>query len=76
MALEFDYEVDGEKVMRAFYRATFLTAQELWRVRAVYIDPHELVADDQEGALWRVPFIVGWNHSVVFAEPKEVDGSA
>lgn len=47
--------VNVEDVRRAYYDS--LSAEQMfWWVRAVLLDPPELIVDDDEGGLYRVPF--------------------
>lgn len=45
---------------------------EWWWIRAIYIDPNELIVDaDDEGALYRVPFVID-GETVTFSDPTKV----
>lgn len=42
-----------------------------WWCRDVLIDPHEVIADDDEGNLWAVPFTTDGKDTVTFGEPEK-----
>jgi hypothetical protein len=65
--------VNLEDVQRSFYDdfATQDNGRYWWWVRAVLLDPNELVADDDEGGLYRVPFATSGD-SVSFQDPIPV----
>lgn len=44
-----------------------------WWPIGIYVDPDEIIADDDEGHLWRVPFATDGNDTVTFDEPVRVD---
>jgi hypothetical protein len=59
-----------DDIRRAYYDQ--LDADQMWWwIRAIYIDPNELIVDDDEGDLYRVPFEVN-GEEVTFSEPKSV----
>lgn len=62
-----------EDVRRNFYDeyATQETGRYWWWVRAVLLDPNELIVDDDEGGLYRVPFTVN-GETIVFDDPISV----
>lgn len=68
-----DRHIDATKVQNSFLRLTFETDYRLWRPRCIYTDPEVLIAEDETGELWRIAFIVGWEHSICFAEPQRVE---
>ncbi len=43
-----------------------------WWCRDVLIDPHEVIADDDEGNLWSVPFETDGKDTIIFGEPVKV----
>lgn len=43
-----------------------------WWVREVRVDPDEIIADDDEGGLWAVPFSTDGEDEVTFGEPQRV----
>ncbi len=43
-----------------------------WWARDVRFDPNEVVADDEEGNLWSVPFSTDGEDAITFAEPARV----
>lgn len=62
--------VNIEDVRRQYYDS--LDAGQLfWWVRAIYVDPNELIVDDDEGGLYRVPFEVKGD-GVDFGEASQV----
>jgi hypothetical protein len=62
--------VNVEDVRRAYYDS--LEANQMWWwIRAIYIDPNELIVDDDEGQLYRVAYTVN-GEEVEFAEAQEV----
>jgi len=63
-------QVTVEDLRRQYYES--LTGdQAWWWIRAIYLDPNELIVDDDEGSLFRVTFDVN-GEDITFAEPKEV----
>lgn len=62
--------VNVEDVRRDYYD-TLNSDQMWWWIRAIYLDPNELIVDDDDGALYRVPFTVS-GEAVSFADPVEV----
>jgi hypothetical protein len=63
-------QVTVEDLRRQYYES--LTGdQAWWWIRAIYLDPNELIVDDDEGSLFRVEFDVSGDN-ITFAEPKEV----
>ena len=44
-----------------------------WWIRAIYLEPAtELIVDDDEGSLYRVPFTIASDDSITFSEPAPV----
>lgn len=43
-----------------------------WWARDVRVDPNEIIADDDEGGLYRIPFETDGEDEVTFGEPEEV----
>jgi hypothetical protein len=63
-------QVTVEDLRRQFYES--LTGdQAWWWIRAIYLDPNELIVDDDEGSLYRVNFDVNGDE-ISFEDPKEV----
>jgi hypothetical protein len=59
-----------EDLRRQYYES--LTGdQAWWWIRAIYLDPNELIVDDDEGSLYRVTFDVSGDN-ITFGDPKEV----
>lgn len=65
--------VNLEDVRRSFYDQAS-PEQFWWWIRAIYIDPNELIVDDDEGGLFRIPFSTGDgdNAEVTFQEAQPV----
>jgi hypothetical protein len=63
--------VNVEDVRRQYYDS--LNADQMWWwIRAIYIDPNELIVqDDDSGELFRVPFNVSGD-TVEFSDPEQV----
>jgi hypothetical protein len=61
--------IDPLRVRSAYYGLT--SDRPSWWIRAIYLDPNELIVDDDEGTLYRVPFTVSGD-KITFAEPVEV----
>lgn len=59
--------LDVEDVRRQFYE-TLGPGQEWWWIRSVRLDPDELIVDDDEGHLYRVPFTIDGD-STTFGKP-------
>jgi hypothetical protein len=63
-------QVTVEDLRRQYYES--LTGdQSWWWIRAIYLDPNELIVDDDEGSLYRVSFDVSGDN-ITFADAKEV----
>jgi hypothetical protein len=62
--------VNVDDVRRAYY-GQLDSAQYWWWIRAIYIDPNELIVDDDEGQLYRVAFSINGDE-VEFQDPQEV----
>lgn len=43
-----------------------------WWARSIRVDPNEIIADDDEGNLWSVPFSTDGADAVTFGEPVKV----
>lgn len=63
--------VNVEDVRRQYYDS--LNADQMWWwIRAIYVDPNELIVqDDDSGDLYRVPFSVSGD-AVEFSDPEQV----
>lgn len=65
-------EADVDKVIDTFY-AEFCTDERYWWwARAVRVDPNVIIADDDEGSLWRVPIQTDGDQNITFGEPERV----
>lgn len=62
--------VNLEDVRRSYYDS-LEASQMWWWIRAVYLDPNELIVDDDEGELYRVPFTIS-GEDIEFDDPKQV----
>lgn len=63
-------QVTVEDLRRQFYDS--LSAETpFWWIRSIYLDPNELIVDDDDGGLMRVGFSVS-GEEVSFDDPKEV----
>lgn len=64
--------VNVDDVRRAFYNELGAMDLDNWSwIRAIYLDPNELIVDDDDGSLWRVPFTISGD-TVEFTDPQEV----
>ena len=64
---------DVSKVVDLFYAQSEPGDPEYWWwVRAVWTDPNQLIVDDEEGHLYRIPFSSGADGTVTFGDPQEV----
>lgn len=63
-----------EDVRRAFYEDVATGDQFWWWIRSVELDPeNQLIVDDDDGCLYRVPFSVGDDGNIEFSDPIEVE---
>lgn len=62
--------VNVDDVRRAYYDSLD-SAQTWWWIRAIYLNPNELIVDDDEGTLYRVAFAITGDN-VAFTDPVEV----
>lgn len=63
-------QVDVDDVRRAYYSEA-PSEQTWWWIRAIQLNPTELIVDDDEGGLYRVPFAVSGD-DVTFSDPVQV----
>lgn len=66
-----ELSVSTEDVRRAWYDQHESGPMAWWWIRELNLDPTELIVDDEEGHLYRVPFTVAGT-GVTFGEPSEV----
>lgn len=62
--------VNVDDIRRAYFD-TLDGAQLWWWVRGIYLDPNELIVDDDEGQLYRVPFTIN-GEDIEFDDPVEI----
>jgi hypothetical protein len=64
--------VDAEDLRREFYNyAPQLDLGDWVWIRSIYVDPNELIVDDDDGSLYRVAYSIA-NDVITFGEPQEV----
>lgn len=69
-ASEVNAAVNVDDVRRAYYDS--LNADQMWWwIRAIYVDPNELIVDDDEGQLYRVAYTISGDE-VEFADASPV----
>lgn len=65
-------QIDADDVKRAFYNDFATGDKYWWWIRAVRLDPNEIIVDDEDnGQLYRVPFTVN-DRAVSFGDPQAV----
>lgn len=69
MATKIAATVEVEDVRRSYYES--LPQDSWWWIRSVRLDPNELIVDDDNGTLYRVPFEIAGDE-VTFGEATEV----
>lgn len=62
--------INADDVRRSYYES-LEASQMWWWIRSMYLDPNELIVDDDEGGLYRVPFDVS-GEEVTFQEAQAV----
>lgn len=65
-------EADVDKVIDVFYSEFCVDDRYWWWARAVRVDPNVIIADDDEGSLWRVPIQTDGDQNITFGEPERV----
>lgn len=65
-------EADVDRVIDVFYAEFCVDERYWWWARAVRVDPNVIIADDDEGSLWRVPINTDADQNVTFGEPERV----
>jgi Mu-like prophage I protein len=63
-------QVNVDDVRRSYYDS-LESSQMWWWIRAIQLDPNELIVDDDEGGLYRVPFTID-GEEVTFGEAAKV----
>ena len=65
-------EADVDKVVDTFYAEFCTDDRYWWWARAVRVDPNVIIADDDEGSLWRVPIQTDGDQTITFGDPERV----
>lgn len=65
-------EADVDKVIDVFYTEFCVDDRYWWWARSVRVDPNVIIADDDEGSLWRVPINTDADQNITFGEPERV----
>jgi len=65
-------EADVDRVIDVFYSDFCVDDRYWWWARAVRVDPNVIIADDDEGSLWRVPINTDADQNITFGEPERV----
>jgi hypothetical protein len=65
-------EADVGRVIDVFYAEFCVDERYWWWARAVRVDPNVIIADDDEGSLWRVPINTDADQNITFGEPERV----
>lgn len=63
---------DIEQVRSSFYNDFAVDDRYWWWPRSIWTDPNELIVDDDEGHLYRVPFTSDDDGNISFGEPVKV----
>lgn len=65
-------KADVDKVLRAFFNE-WAQDEKYWHwPRAVWTDPNEIIVDNDEGGLYRLPFSSDEQQNVTFGDPVDV----
>lgn len=67
-----DAAADIDKVVDVFCSEFCEEERYWWWPRSVWADPNQIIADGDDGSLYRVPFSTDSGQNVTFAEPIEV----
>jgi len=65
-------EADVDRVIDVFYAEFCVDERYWWWARAVRVDPNVIIADDDEGSLWRIPIQTDADQNITFGEPERV----
>lgn len=65
-------EADVDAVIETFYSEFCVDDRYWWWARAIRVDPNVVIADDDEGSLWRVPIQTDGDQNITFGEPERV----
>jgi hypothetical protein len=65
-------QANCDDVRREFMDQVAVGDQYWWWIRAMLIDPNELIVDDDEGQLYRMSYAIATNGDVTFGDPQEV----
>lgn len=63
---------DTDKIIQTFWTEFAKEDRYWWWVRSIWTDPNELIVDDDEGHLFRLPFASDGEGNVTFGDPTEV----
>lgn len=65
-------QVTVEDLRRSWYdNIRSDSSKSMWWIRSIYMEPNELICDDDQGGLWRVPFTIK-DDAVEFNDPTQV----
>lgn len=65
-------QADVDDVRRTFYDTVATGDRYWWWIRAMLIDPNELIVDNDDGALYRLTYTIADDGEVSFGEPQAV----
>lgn len=63
--------VSTSDISRQFYTEWAMGDRYWWWLCAILVDPNDLIVEDEDGKLWRLPYTVG-AHDVTFGDLAEV----
>lgn len=61
-----------DDVRREFYDTVAIGDQYWWWIRDILIDPNEIIVDDDDGTLYRMPFSIDADGTVTLSDPQPV----
>jgi hypothetical protein len=65
-------QADVDDVRRTFYDTVAVGDQYWWWIRAMLIDPNELIVDNDDGVLYRMTYAIADDGEVSFGDPQAV----
>jgi hypothetical protein len=65
-------QADVDDVRREFYDTVAIGDQFWWWIRAMLIDPNEIIVDNDDGVLYRISYEIADDGEVSFGEPQAV----